>query len=69
MEQLVIYPLLLQLLPSIVLMYFWNKVKVQKVISVAGSFFALVIAIVLFTQIWNEGTQTVQSGNWEAPFG
>src|SRR5690554_6021772 len=69
MEQLVIYPLLLQLLLSIVLMFFWNKVKVQKVISVAGSFFALVIAIVLFYQIWNDGTQTVQSGNWEAPFG
>ena len=68
-NQLVIYPLLLQLLLSIVLMFFWSKIKTQKAISVIGSFISIFIAVWLFTTVWNNGTQTMQAGNWEAPFG
>lgn len=68
-NQIVIYPLLFQLLLSIVLMFFWNSARVQKKISVIGSFVSLFVGIWLFVFVWNNGTQTIQSGSWEAPFG
>lgn len=68
-EQLLLYPLLLQLFLSIVLMSFWNRIGLQRVISIVGGIVNLGISIWLFAFIWNNGTQTVQAGNWEAPFG
>lgn len=69
MTQLVIYPLLLQLFLSILLMFSWSKISWQRIISIGGGFVNIAISIWLFTYIWNEGTQTVQAGNWAAPFG
>lgn len=54
---------------AIVLLFCWKLIKWQKIISVAGSFISLGIAIWLFSTTWTEGTLVVQSGNWEAPFG
>ncbi len=68
-EQLIFYPLLLQLLLSIVLMFSWNSIRLQRVISITGSILNIGISAWLFTYIWNYGTQTIQAGNWEAPFG
>ncbi len=68
-HQLVIYPLLLQLFLSIILMFSWSKISWQRVISIVGGFLNIAISIWLFAFIWNEGTQTVQAGNWAAPFG
>jgi multicomponent Na+:H+ antiporter subunit D len=67
--QLVIYPLLLQLLLSIILMFFWSRVSWQKVISIVGGFINIAASVWLFAFIWNEGTHTVQAGDWAAPFG
>jgi len=68
-EQLVLYPLFLQMAISIILMFGWSRIKFQKVFSIFGSVLSLGLAIWLFTFIWNNGTQTIQAGNWEAPFG
>jgi len=67
--QLVIYPLLLQLLLSIILMFSWNRISWQRVISIIGGFINIAVSVWLFSFIWNEGTHTVQAGNWAAPFG
>jgi multicomponent Na+:H+ antiporter subunit D len=67
--QLVIYPLLLQLLLSIILMFFWSSISWQKVISIVGGFINIAASVWLFAFIWNEGTHTVQAGDWAAPFG
>ncbi|CAL68494.1 proton-conducting transporter membrane subunit [Christiangramia forsetii] len=68
-EQLILYPLFLQMAISIILMFGWARIRFQKVFSVFGSILSVGLAIWLFTYIWNNGTQTIQAGNWEAPFG
>ncbi len=68
-QQLIIYPILLQVFLSILLMFFWKRLNWQRSISVLGSAVSLGLAIWVFMYIWNNGTQTVQVGNWEAPFG
>ncbi len=68
-QQLILYPLFLQMAISIILMFGWGRIRFQKVFSVFGSILSVGLAIWLFTFIWNNGTQTVQAGNWKAPFG
>ncbi|MFD1094755.1 proton-conducting transporter transmembrane domain-containing protein [Salegentibacter chungangensis] len=68
-QQLIIYPLLLQLLLSIILMFFWKKIEWQRVISIVGSAVVLGVATLVFYYIWQNGTQTIQAGSWKAPFG
>ncbi|MBZ9729835.1 Na+/H+ antiporter subunit D [Salegentibacter sp. JZCK2] len=68
-QQLIFYPLLLQMLLAILLMFFWRKINIQRVISMLGSIVHLAVSIGVFAYVWNNGTQTVQAGSWEAPFG
>lgn len=68
-QQLVLYPLLLQLFLSIVLMFCWKKIRWQRVISIVGGIVNLGVSSALFYFIWENGTSIVQAGNWEAPFG
>lgn len=68
-QQLVIYPLLLQLFLSIILMFSWKRISWQRVISIVGNIISVGVSLWLFIDIWNNGTQTIQAGNWEAPFG
>ena len=68
-QQLILYPLFLQMAISIILMFGWSKIRFQKVFSVIGSILSVILAIWLFAYIWENGTQTIQAGNWEAPFG
>ncbi|WZL90247.1 proton-conducting transporter membrane subunit [Salinimicrobium sp. 3283s] len=68
-EQLVIYPLITQMLLAIVLMFFWSRIRWQRVVSILGSLINLGVAIWLFVTVWQGGTLSIQAGNWEAPFG
>lgn len=68
-EQIILYPLLLQLLLSLMLMFSWNNISLQRIISISGSILNIIISALVFAFIWNNGTQTVQAGNWDAPFG
>ncbi|UZH56420.1 Na+/H+ antiporter subunit D [Salinimicrobium tongyeongense] len=68
-EQLVIYPLITQMLLAIVLMFFWSRIQWQRVVSILGSLINLGVAVWLFVTVWQGGTLSIQAGNWEAPFG
>src|SRR6056297_3313579 len=68
-DQILMYPLLLQLFLAIVLMFAWNKTGLQKFISIAGSILNLGFSIWLFIEVWQQGTLSVQAGNWAPPFG
>lgn len=68
-EQLIIYPLFLQIAISIILMFGWNNIRFQKIFSVIGSTLAVALAGVVFYFTWTDGTHTVQAGDWPAPFG
>jgi len=69
MQQLLLYPLLWQLLMSIMLMFAWQHINIQRVMSIVGSIVGIVLSGALFYKVIMYGTQTVQAGGWEAPFG
>lgn len=68
-EQLILYPLLLQIFLAIVLMFSWSRTSWQKVISIVGNILNLGIAVWLFVTVWQNGTISIQAGNWDPPFG
>lgn len=68
-QHIVLYPIVVQLLLAILLLFSWNSIKVQKMISAGGSIISLLVSIDLMMTVWNEGTLTIQAGGWEAPFG
>ncbi len=65
----ILFPVLVHMLIAILLIFFWRKVKTQKIISVIGNLFALLLSIEVFYLTWNSGIQTTQAGDWKAPFG
>lgn len=60
---------MLQMLLAILCMFSWSRTNRQKNISIIGNAIGLGVAVWLFAHIWENGTQTVQAGNWDAPFG
>src|SRR5690554_5861370 len=68
-EHLILYPILVHLITAILLLFFWMKPKIQYYISIAGSAIGIIIGIVLFQSVWENGIQSIQLGNWQAPFG
>ena len=68
-SQLIILPILFQALVAVILIFLWSKPRTQRVVSVLGSGVSVVISAFLFSQVWNNGIQTMQLGNWEPPFG
>jgi multicomponent Na+:H+ antiporter subunit D len=66
---LVISPIIFQLFAGTILLFFWAKIQVQKVLSIVFSLIGLALGIWLFMLTWNDGIQYTNAGNWEAPFG
>lgn len=66
---LIILPVLLQFIIAIILLLFWRKIAVQKVISIAGSIVSIFVATALFTKVYDNSILTMQAGDWQAPFG
>ena len=64
-----ILPILLPLLTGIILVAFWGKVNIQRIISAISGLLSLVFSIQLFTTVRQEGIVSIQAGGWEAPFG
>ena len=69
MENLVIWPLAVHFFFSLILMFGWKNVKFQKNVTIIGNSISLAVAIYLFVHIYQNGTQTLAAGGWEAPFG
>jgi multicomponent Na+:H+ antiporter subunit D len=68
-HQLLIWPLLFQLLLAVILLFLWNFPRWQRRVSMVGSVVAVVIAAMLMHRVWHGGMITLQAGNWKAPFG
>ena len=66
---LIILPVLLQFTLAIILLFFWKNIFAQKIISIAGSVVAIIIAVSLFNQVYGGDILTLRAGNWNAPFG
>lgn len=68
-DHYIILPILAQMFTAILLIFFWKKVRAQKIISIAGNLVILLIAVFLFIKVWDNGILTMQGGGWKAPFG
>ena len=68
-NNLIILPVLLQFILAIILLFFWRKIFIQKVISITGCVLSIVVSVQLFATVYQDGILTMQAGNWKAPFG
>jgi multicomponent Na+:H+ antiporter subunit D len=57
------------MITTVVLLFCWRRIMAQRVISVVGNAVVLVMSILLMHTVWVNGIQTMQAGNWSAPFG
>lgn len=65
----ILAPILMHLFTAILLLFFWQKVFVQKVISIVGNSIAFILCLRLFELTMSQGHLTLQLGGWQAPFG
>lgn len=66
---LIIIPVLLQFALAILLLFFWARISIQKIISITGSVVSIIVAVLLFSHVYNHGIMAMQAGHWRAPFG
>ena len=69
MNILMVLPILIPLLTGATGMLAWRYQRLQRMISVIGAAALLIAAIVLLSEVWSNGIQVMQGGNWPAPFG
>jgi len=65
----ILVPILTHLFTAIVLLFFWQRVKAQKIISIIGNSIAFIQCVRLFEKTLDNGHLVLQAGNWQAPFG
>lgn len=65
----IILPVIIHMATAILCLASWSSVRLQKVISIVGNLAALIVSLFLFKAVYEGPILTMQSGNWEAPFG
>lgn len=65
----ILAPILVHLITAVLLLFFWQKVQAQKVISTIGNSIAFLLCVRLFFTTQEEGFLILQTGGWKAPFG
>src|SRR5690606_16246476 len=68
-DNLIIWPIAVQLIVAVVLLLFTKQTMTQKTISIVGSVLALLVAIGLFAKVWENGMLIMNAANGKAPFG
>ncbi|VAW31807.1 Na(+) H(+) antiporter subunit D [hydrothermal vent metagenome] len=69
MSLLILLPVLIPFCTAILLLFAWNQLPFQRVVSVLGAIGLLAATVILLITTWSEGIQVIQIGSWEAPFG
>lgn len=69
MTNFILAPIIIHLITAIMLLFFWQKVAAQRIISIVGNVIAFIFCIRLFTATDKYNYLILQIGNWEAPFG
>ncbi len=69
MNNIVILPILLPLIVGVVLLLFAKNLKVQRLISGVTVFALLGLSLYIAHIVYYDGIQTLELGNWQAPFG
>jgi len=68
-DNYILAPVFIHLFSAILQLIAWRKTVTQRVISIAGSFLGVLLAIRLFAKVQQEGILTMNAANWDAPFG
>ncbi len=69
MGGLLVLPILIPLLTAVAALLAWKRRSFQRALSVLSTTGLLGAALWLLVVVWQNGTQTLQVGNWPAPFG
>lgn len=69
MNNLLVFPVLLPLVTAVILFFFKEKIKLQRVLSLISSVLSVITALVLTGRIYSEGILTLNLGGWQAPYG
>lgn len=69
MNNIILFPILIPLLTGIILIFFYKKIILQRIISLLSTSVSIIIVLFMIDKIKNEGIQTVNLSNWDAPFG
>lgn len=64
----ILAPIIIHMMTAILLLFFWQKVRAQKIISIVGNIFAFFACVMLFVEA-QDNLLVLQSGGWKAPFG
>ncbi len=64
-----ILPILIPFLTGVAGLLVWSRQPVQRALSVVGAAGLLGAGLALLASVWHEGVQTLQVGDWPAPFG
>ncbi|MGO1244027.1 MAG: proton-conducting transporter transmembrane domain-containing protein [Sphingobacterium sp.] len=65
----ILAPIFIQLFVAIIQLIFWRKTITQRYLSIGGSIIGLLVAIRLFSRVYEGGILTMNAANWDAPFG
>lgn len=69
MNVLIILPVIIPLATAAFQLVAWRSRPVQRVLAFVGALGLAVCALVLLMQVWQQGIQVVQIGDWPAPYG
>src|SRR5687768_9568264 len=69
MSNLIILPIVIPLLTGIILIFFNKNIKIQKWLSLIASLAGIVVAGSIVQTVHINGIQTLEIGNWKAPYG
>ncbi|MBE0409375.1 MAG: Na+/H+ antiporter subunit D [Anaerolineales bacterium] len=69
MTNLLIYPLIIPLITAALMLVFWRLNFVQNLLGLTGAAGILGASIIILFNVYHNGIQVIQIGNWPAPFG
>lgn len=62
-------PIILPLFFAIIMLLFWKNYKAHRLLNLLSSSASVIVSILLFYRVINNGIQSLQVGGWQAPFG
>lgn len=69
MINLLLFPIIIPFFFAIVLLFFKEQVRIQRVLTVIGLSVSIASAVMLMMKVKQDGIQTLTLGSWPAPFG
>ncbi len=68
-DNFVILPVLTNLFAALLMLVFWRKTVTHRIISIAASALGVVVAFLLFRNVFQGDIMTLTAASWKAPFG